>query len=194
MGYGSVYGNRMISYLRPREVKFLDRLFLKALARTRFGSQLIKNEVLVGSKVVAELNGAQRLYQEVGASIFGDNEFAFRRFSDAREYTMPIETLEQASLLNPSGRILRKLKDSIDNALVEVERRCTPSEVKPDAVYEDSNFRNGAWQLYREVSRLVGDILPIPTMRDRRTIKRKFLNKRKVETKQFIVFNKRKVA
>lgn len=194
MGYGSVYGNRMVSYLKPREVRFLDRLFLKALVRTRFGSQLMENNVIEGSRV-NELDGALELYKQVGANIFWNNEFAFRNFSDAKEYNMPVNNLKEAPLLSPSRRIERKLQESIDNALVEVERRCTPSETKPDAIYEDADFRNGAWQLYSEVRELVTDMLP--TMRDRRTIKRKCLaldSNEKGRLGQLIGFYNKKVA
>ena len=37
MGYGTAYASDMISYITPREARFLDRLFVKALRNTSFG-------------------------------------------------------------------------------------------------------------------------------------------------------------
>ena len=85
--------------------------------------------------------------------------------------------LERAPLLTPSQLILNRLPESIDKALIEIERRSTPSTVKPNAVYKSPEFRNGAWQLYSQVIGLVPEILP--TMRDRRTIKKRFERQKK---------------
>lgn len=187
MGYGSIYGNRTISHLTEKEVRYLDRLFVKALRNTGFGrkeKERIEARQKAGEDLVFTLvdgdvdrmNGAETLYQQTGLYFFGDNEFAFRRFSDAKEYDMRLATVQTLPLLIASPKILDRLPESIDEALVEIERRCSPSKVKPGAVYENPEFRNGAWQLYAQVRELVPEILP--TIRDRRTIERRFERQR----------------
>jgi hypothetical protein len=170
-GYGIAYAGDMESYITPKESKFLDRLFLKALANTSFFQKLKENGMIEG-KDVQRLDGAKTLYQQTGLYFFGDNEWAFRNFSDAKEYNMPLVVLQRAPLWTPSDKITEQLPESLDKALVEIERRCTPSEVKPEAVYQSPEFRNGAWQLYTKARELIPEILP--TMRDRRTIGRRF--------------------
>lgn len=181
MGYVSAYAGDMISYITPREAKFLDRLFLKALVNTRFGRKE-KERIEAGKRAgedmvftlegrdIDRMDGAETLYQQTGLNFFGDNEFAFRSFSDTKEYNTPLSTLEKSRLFAPSDKILERLSSSIDKALIEIQRRCTPSRTKPNAIYENPDFRNGAWQLYEQFRTLVPELLL--TKRDRRTIKR----------------------
>ncbi|MEK6860658.1 MAG: hypothetical protein AABY07_01685 [Nanoarchaeota archaeon] len=125
---------------------------------------------LVGNEIDI-YEDAQTLYQQTGLYVFGDNEFAFRYFNDTNEYKMSLSALERAPLFVPSNKILDKLPESIEKALVVVEERCTPSKVKLDATYKSPEFRSDAWQLYSRVGELVPEILP--KMIDRRTIKRR---------------------
>lgn len=176
MGYGSIYADRTISYLTEREVKYLDRLFMKALVKTSFGRKL-KEKLDDEDCVFLELSdrnqdmidGAETLYQQTGLYVFGDNEFAFREFNDTKEYKMSLSELERKPLFVPSIKVIKRLPESFDKALYEIERRGTPSKVKPDVIYKGPEFRNGAWQLYSRVRELVPRILP--KNRDRRTIK-----------------------
>ncbi|HLC59534.1 MAG TPA: hypothetical protein VJH34_03350 [archaeon] len=172
MGYGSVYGNRdEHPNITGEEVRYLDRLFSKALVNTDFGKTSREANVY-GWPIMERVDGAEKLYQHTGMIFFGDNWFAFRKISDTKEYRMSLGKLQSADLLQTSKSISEKLKASIEQALVDVEGLCIPSNIKPDAVYRSSDFKSGAWQVYAEVRKFVPDILSHAV--SRATIKRRY--------------------
>jgi len=199
MGYGTAYASDMISYITPREARFLDRLFVKALRNTSFGRKE-KERIEAGQKSgedlvftldgkdIDRMHGAETLYNQTGFYFFGDNEFAFRRFNDAPEYSMPLSAIQKLHIGIASPKILERLPESLDKALVEIERRCAPSRIKPDAVYDKPEFRDGAWQLYVQAQKLVPEVLT--NIHDRRTIQRRFeteQNRKPVDTLELLI-------
>lgn len=183
MGYGIVYANNMISYITLREARFLDRIFVKALRNTGFGRKE-KERIEAGQKDgedfiftlegkdINRMYGAETLYQQTGLNLFNDNGFAFRRFFDAKEYGIPLTTIQKLPLIIASPKILERFPESLDKALVEIERRYTSSRIRPDAVENKPEFRNGAWQLYVQTQKLLPEVLT--NFHDRRTIQKRF--------------------
>ena len=164
MGYQSIYSARTISRLTEYEVKYLDRLFMKGMVDTQF-FQKFKLKGHIQGIDIDRIRCAETFYQQAGLYVFGDNKFAFRNFSDTKEYKMSLDDLKKSPLWTPSDIIRDKLSNSIDKALIEVEKRCQN---------KGNEFRNGAWQLYSKVQEHVSDI--VPYFRDRRTIKRALKN------------------